>query len=347
MTFRTLTAIFFSLFISIAAAAGEIALNPSHPDRYTVVKGDTLWGIAGRFLQTPWDWPEIWKRNPNIRNPDLIYPGDVIVLTYDASGRAWLSFDSDDSSPTSGRLSPQIRSRPLEEAIPTIPIDAIKQFLTQARVVSKQEIDNAPYIVSFAEERLLGGGGDTIYVRAIARGDIDRYTVFRPGNALKDPDTDAILGYQTLFVADTLLQRTGDPATLQLRKTAMQAIVGDRLLPVPEERIPLSYHPRPPDHMITGHIISVLDGVTQIGQFSVVTIDRGRRQGLEPGHVLAIDQTGPKIRDIVSKYSSEVTLPNEKAGMLMVFRTFDRVSYALVVEATMPMHVLDTVQTPY
>jgi len=346
MTFRTLTAIFFSLLISIAAAAGEIALNPSHPDRYTVVKGDTLWDIAGRFLQAPWDWPKIWKRNPKIRNPDLIYPGDVIVLTYDASGHPWLSFDSR-TIPSSTRLSPQIRSRPVEEAIPTIPIDAIRQFLTQGRVVSKQEIDNAPYIVSFAEERLLGGGGDTIFVRAIGRDNVERYTVFRPGDVLKDPDTDEILGYQTLFVADTLLQRTGDPATLQLRKTAMQAIVGDRLLPVPEERIPLSYHPRAPDRMITGHIISVLDGVTQIGQFSVVIIDRGLREGLEPGHVLAIYQTGRTIRDIVSKYPSEVTLPNEKAGMLMVFRSFDRVSYALVVDATMPMHLLDTVQTPY
>jgi LysM repeat protein len=346
MTFRTFTAIFFSFLISIAAAAGEIVLNPSHPDRYTVVKGDTLWDIAGRFLQAPWDWPKIWKRNPNIRNPDLIYPGDVIVLTYDASGRPWLSFESD-YNPSSTRLSPQIRSRPIEEAIPTIPINAIKQFLTQARVVSKQEIDNAPYIVSFAEERLLGGAGDTIYVRAIDSNNIDRYTVFRPGDALKDPDTDEILGYQTLFVADTLLQRTGDPATLQLRKTAMQAIVGDRLLPVPEERIPLSYHPRAPEQMITGHIIGVLDGVTQIGQFSVVTIDRGRSEGLEPGHVLAIYQTGPKIRDIVSKHPSDVTLPNEKAGMLMVFRSFDRVSYALVVHATMPMHTLDSVQTPY
>lgn len=344
MTVFTRAGLLISLIITIGTPlADEIVLNPSHPTRYIVVKGDTLWDIAGRFLQSPWQWPKIWKRNPYIRNPHLIYPGDVIVLTYDASGRPWLSLANQQTT----RLSPQIRSEPSEEAIPTIPINAIRQFLTNAQVATKNEIDNAPYIVSFAEEHLIGGAGNTIYVRSIDAGTTDRYTVFRPGDVLKDPETNEILGHEALFVADTELVRTGDPATLRLLRTGMQAIVGDRLLPVRDERIPLNYYPRAPEQAIKGHIIGVLGGVTQIGQYSVVVIDRGRREGLEPGHVLEIYQAGPVIRDVVSRYSTKkVKLPNEKAGVLMVFRPFERVSYALVMRATRPMHTLDIVQTP-
>lgn len=325
-----------------AAADSEIALNPAHPDEYTVVKGDTLWDISGRFLSKPWYWPEVWYANPQIKNPHLIYPGDVISLVY-VNGRPQLRLRRGGTD----KLSPEIRSEPLDTAIPTIPIDAIQQFLNHSRVVSQQALDAAPYLVESADEHLITGAGDRIYVRRIAAPTPTHYGVYQQGKPYRDPDTGEALGVEALYVGDATLQRFGDPSTFLLAHSTREAVIGDRLLPLDDDEIQRNFVPHAPKTAVNGRIISVVDGVTQIGQHQVVVLNRGARDGMEVGHVLAIFQAGATVTDKVSgKRGDTVTLPDERAGILMVFRTFDRVSYALVMSATRPIHVLDKVSNP-
>ncbi len=346
MFFRSIIAFLICCLTSIAAIADELALNPSHPDRYTVVKGDTLWDISGMFLKDPWRWPDIWHNNPQIKDPHWIYPGDIVSLTYH-NGKPRLSVDRGGSVGANGRLSPRVRAEDLEEPIPLIPIDAIKQFLTSPRVVTQSEIQKAPYIVDIAGEHIVAGAGEQIYVRSIEDASVNGYMVFRPGIAYRDPVTGDHLGNEALYVADTNLLRTGDPATLLLTSTERETLVGDRLLPVIEEQIQLSYQPRAPKTQINGQIISVLGGVSQIGQYNVVVIDRGIADGIESGHVLAIMQSDGIIRDTALGFTSQkIQMPDEYAGVLLVFRPFERVSYALVMKATSALHVMDKVQTP-
>lgn len=345
MAIRIICAMLFSLAFNGLVLADSVALNPSHPDRYTVVKGDTLWDISAMFLRDPWRWPQIWRKNPQIKNPDLIYPGDVLVLTW-VDGQPRITMYRDGGK---ARLEPRIREEDIEDAIPAIPISAIRQFLSSPRVVSEKELLNAPYIVAFAGEHLAGGAGQNIYVESIEEHSTDRYTVFRPGQTFKDGDTGELLGHEAIYVGDTNLLRTGSPATLQLTRTAGVTLEGDRLLPIQEERIRLNYYPRPPDTYIRGHIIGVLEGVAQIGQYNIVALDRGTADGVEAGHVFEILQSGQRVRDTARGSifpERDITLPDERAGVLMVFRPFERVSYALVMRATGAIHVMDLVQTP-
>ncbi len=333
---------------SAQSYAGEVALAQDHPQRYTVVKDDTLWDIAARFLKNPWQWPKIWKANPHINNPDLIYPGDVLVLEY-PDGQPHLILERGNQTPRLEKLQPRIRETPIEQAIPTIPYEAVRQFLTTPRVVTKEEIGAAPYIVSLANNRLIGGSGDAIYVRGIENhGDYTQgYTVFRQGKALEDPETHEILGYNALYVADAHLTRRGDPATLVVSRSVREVLVGDRLLPVTEEALAMDYYPHPPAKEIQGHIIEVLDGVSQIGLYNLVVIDRGTQDGLEKGHVLEIWRHGAKVLDSVAKLASEwVNLPDESSGLVLIFRPFERVSYGIIMQATLPIHLGDLVKQP-
>ncbi|MEW8138898.1 MAG: LysM peptidoglycan-binding domain-containing protein [Candidatus Thiodiazotropha endolucinida] len=328
------------LLLSFSVLAAEhVALNPSHPERYTVVKGDTLWDISSMFLRDPWLWPEVWYVNPQIENPHLIYPGDEIVLTY-RDGRPVLQLSRKNS------LSPRIRATPLDQAIPTIPIDAIAPFLTRPYVVDENELEKAPYIVHFLDDHIVGGAGISYYARSIMEERPIQYAVVRPEKPYKDPDTGEVLGYEALYVGTSELKRTGDPAKLLLTSSDMEAIIGDRLIKEQEDEPLIDFQPRVPENPIEGRIISVLNGVTQIGQYNVVVLNKGANVGLEAGHVLRILQGGEAIRDIVKGRGEKVTLPLEEAGHLMVFRTFEKVSFALVMDATKPLHVLDWVRTP-
>ncbi len=320
-------------------AAEPVALNPSHPERYTVVKGDTLWDISALFLRDPWLWPEVWFVNPQIENPHLIYPGDEILLTY-RDGRPILTLSR------KGGLSPRIRATPLDDAIPTIPVDAIAQFLTRPYVVDENELELAPYIVHFLDDHMLGGAGISFYARKILSEEPTRYTIVRPGKPYKDPQTEEILGYEASFIGDADLKSTGDPAKLLIVNSDLEAIIGDRLIKAEDQEPLANFQPRAPESDIEGQIISVLNGVSQIGQYNVVVLNKGAREGLEPGHVLEIMQGGNEIRDIVKGRGEKVKLPLEKAGLLMVFRTFDKVSFALIMHATKPLHVFDWVRPP-
>ncbi len=353
-------------------ARDEIQVNPSHPDQYTVAPGDTLWDLSSKFLTHPWQWPELWSHNSQINNPHLIYPGDTVYFSM-INGKPQLSLSRSDQPELQtranstcvlqeedykkgrkdfaisedGKVRPCIREIKLQQAIRLIPTETITSFLSSPKVVDDSDLDNAPYVVDFAGEHLIVGTGDRIYVRSITDSENPAYTVYRTGKTYISPENGEILGYEAQYIADTSLQQPGDPATLLITKAASEIRIGDRLMPNTEEDIALHYFPRPPEQQIKGSIISVLGGVSQIGRYNVVVIDKGTDDGLSSGHELNIYRRGDTVRDSYSPVKNDrVNLPDEMAGTLMIFRPFKRISYALVMKATQTLHVLDTVKTP-
>jgi hypothetical protein len=340
--------------LTLAAAVGQPGsppvLNPRHPETYVVQRGDTLWDIAAMFLRDPWLWPEIWQINPQIENPHLIYPGDTLSLAYTGEGRPVVQVERGPSAPTASggfeKLSPRIRSTPLEEAIPTIPYETLRAFLSRPRLLEKNQLDDLPYIVA-QREGLIGSSGRDVYARRVDGAVGTVYNVVDQGAKLVDPDTNDTLGYQGIYVGQGRVDRTGDPATVRLLETEREAVAGNYL--VPEEDVtPANFLPHPPAREVDGRIISVLSGVSLIGQYNVVVLNRGARDGLDPGTVLRVYQAGRTIRDDHAKgaFNKKVVLPDESAGTMMVFRTSDRISYALVMQATTAIAVLDKVRNP-
>lgn len=337
-----------AFLLSGAALADSVTLRPGHPDRYVVVKGDTLWGISARFLRDPWLWPEVWSVNPQIRNPHLIYPGDVITLAY-VNGKPQLRLRR--TAGTRGGmktvvLKPSVHREPLPQAIPTIPLDAVRPFLTRSGVVSRGELADAPYVVDIAGEHLAGADGNRIYVRRLDSTH-HRFAVVREGDAFRNPHTGKILGYAAIHLADADLVRSGHPATLRLSHVNQEVLIGDRLIPLPASRFPVNFFPHAPKHPVDGQIISVFHGVSEIGQNQVVVLDVGKKQGIRAGDVLAVYRAGRRIRDTVEGgIGGTVRLPAERSGIVMVFRPFQRVSYALVMSATRAIHLDDSVRNP-
>lgn len=335
--------VILALLVSAAAIAADDMLRDNHPERYVVVEGDTLWDISGRFLRDPWLWPEIWYANPEIDNPHLIYPGDIIKLVY-VDGQPRLQVER--GRPTI-KLSPEARETRLDKAIPTIPLDAIRPFLTEPRVTTEEALEAAPYVVQSAGEHLIVGAGDRIYVRAITDNEPSRFAIVRRGETYIDPVTEENLGVEAMYVGDARLQRAGDPATLLVTRSTREALIGDRLLPAVGDAYDANFMPRAPAQPVEGQIIDVVDGVSQIGRFQVVVLNRGEREGMEPGHVLAVYQRGEVVPDQVSEDRNDVVqLPEERAGLVLVFRTFDKVSYALVMRASTNIHLNDIVRNP-
>jgi hypothetical protein len=340
--------IFKSLALALALAAtavyaDQVVLKDGHPDRYVVVKGDTLWDISERFLNSPWLWPEVWYVNPQIENPHLIYPGDIITLVY-VDGVPQLRVERGKGT---FKLSPQARAERLDKAIPTIPLDAIKQFLSQPLVADQSTLNDAAYVVSSADEHLIVGRGDRIYVRGISEDDGNRHHVFRPGGPYVDPDTSEVLGYEAMYLGDGSVEKFGDPSTLELTRTTREINIGDRVMPMTQEDVFAYFTPHSPDEEVAGTIIAVVDGVSQIGQYQIVVLNRGTREGVDVGTVFEIYQTGELVADQVSKErNAAIKLPDEKAGVLMVFRTFEKVSFGLIMKATSALHVGDRVRTP-
>ena len=329
------------------ANADALQLKNGHPQTYVVKKGDTLWDISQMFLNNPWQWPEIWHVNPQVDNPHLIYPGDVLNLVY-IDGRPQLVVKRGRDI----KLSPQVRISELDLAIPAIPLDAISPFLSESRVVSRDALRNAPYVLAGTGGRIVSGAGDELFSRGPVPEDQLNYGIFRPGDAYTDPDTRELLGYQAFFIAGAKVldvQRDAkgkepDIATLALNKSTEEVRRGDRLLPDEERQISANFYPDAPDNDITGYIIAVEGGVSQIGSMDVVVLNKGARDGLEVGHVMAIYRVGERVRDVVT--GDIVKVPDARAGLLMVFRTFDKVSYGLVLKATKPLAVMDRVTNP-
>jgi hypothetical protein len=352
--------VFFSiafLVASVTSYAADVALNPDHPQQHVVVKGDTLWDISGKFLKFPWHWPDIWYANPQIENPHLIYPGDVISLVY-RDGKPVLELSR---GPKAYKLSPQIREMQLEKSIPTIPLDAIRPFLSRPSVVDEDTLKLAPYVVATTDERLMSGKGDKIYARGLNEDEGKLYSIFRKGEVYTDPDTNEVLGYEAIYSAEAKVTAMADPATIILTESNREVLVGDRLLPVISDDYEANFLPRSPEAEIDGTIISVYDGVSQIGQYQIVVLNRGERDQLEVGHVLSVYQAGKTVIDPVlsgrededyfnlnqlgKDRNASVTLPDEYAGVAMVFKVFEKVSYAIVMKAERAIHINDRVSS--
>lgn len=349
MTLRIFFGALIPLIFSIPAWAEEVILNPVHPSQYIVAEGDTLWQIAGKFLQKPAQWPLVWRSNPAIKNPNLIYPGDVLAFSVvDGKPQVSIADSSRNNSPVRyEKLSPKIRETSIAQAIKLLPTSEIDQFLSSPNVVNETELESAPYVLSFAGEHIVAGAGERMYVRALPDSKLSNYTVYRKGHAYVDPETQAILGYEAEFIADASLQKAGDPATFLITKAAGEVRSGDHLMASATGENLLDFFPRPPEKPLQGSIISVLNGVSQIGQYNIVVLNKGKSDGLAVGHVLDIYQRGKLVADPFARdKDSAVALPDEMAGSLMVFRVFEHVSYALIMSATQPIHVLDFVKTP-
>lgn len=336
------------------ATKKNIRVKASHPRQYTVKKGDTLWDISSLFLQDPWYWPEIWQKNPQLQNPHLIFPGDVLTLVY-VDGQPQILVNEEKHrtiEQVSGalpvkKLSPSVRTVPLAASIPSIPGDAIRQFLSKPRVVTKEQLEDAPRIIASDEKRLILGSGSRVYVR----GEIDkervRFSIFNPGDELRDPESDEILGYEAKYAGEVHITDYGDPASGDLTFTEREVLIGDRLLPEDKSKIDNLYFPHIPDKEVSGQIISLYDALFGVAQFQIVVINQGERDGMEVGHLLATYTQGAVVRDRFDKRRSEpVKLPNERSGLVMIFKTFDQVSYALTLESKRVIHKLDYVHTP-
>lgn len=316
-----------------------VPLAEGHPNEYVVQVGDTLWDISAMFLKDPWFWPEIWYVNPDIENPHLIYPGDVLGLVY-IGGRTRIT----NLHGSVYRMSPQARVTPLAEAVTSIPYEDVVAFLSSGVVLEKSQAAALPYLLETRGEHMIASAGNQVYVRGIT-GDVPgtRYNFVHVGDPLIDPDDNRLVGYHGILVAEGRLQRSGDPATVAITRSTREAKIGDRLLPAAVD-VPLNFFPRAPSATIDGRIISVVDGVTQIGQYHVVIMNRGSDNGLTVGDILSVFRSGSVITDQVR--GGRIKLPDEKSGTVMIFKTFDRISYGLVMEATHPIHIHDSVRNP-
>lgn len=364
-----------------ALAAGPQDLRENAPETYTVVPGDTLWGISGRFLKEPWRWPEIWKLNQEqIRNPHLIYPGDVIVL--DRSGR---DVQLRVSRGETVRLSPKVRVEPLAaKAVPTISPADIEPFLSKPLVVGANELDGAARIIATDEDRVALGAGDIAYVEGITKEQGGAWSIYRRGDPLVDPDTDQILGYLAIYIGEAQVRHFGDVSKIEITRSNQEVYTDDRLLPASKEMPVFSYVPRAPQKPVKGRIVSTYGNLVETGPRSIVALSKGSADGLEVGHVLAIyraqpgaryalrtsplwGRSGPSGDDSPRAYYSEqltprdaslyperrkiteldlAKFPSERYGLLMVFRTFDRASFALVMEASRQVSLNDVVANP-
>jgi hypothetical protein len=333
------------------APQGGVALNPNAPDSYVVKHGDTLWGIAKVFLRDPWYWPEIWQVNPQVHNPHLIYPGDTLRLVY-IHGQPTIVLQRGDAA----RVLPRIRSQPLEAAVTTIPYQTVAAFMSKPSVLSQDQIKGAPYVLATRDMHVVMAEGDTLYARGFSSpADIGtHYNVVRVGDALRDPDDNSIVGYDGIFTGAGHVTRGGDPTTLIMTESARETEAGDKLFAGGVD-VPLDFIPSAPKVKTSGRIMAVSNGVTIVGQYEVVVINRGASDGLAPGNVLAVFQAGDVIRDTANKgflnamsrlAATKVRLPDERIGTFMVFKTFDRMSYGLIMEATNVIRVADRVENP-
>ena len=321
-----------------AFSQGSARLAEDAPDEYVVQVGDTLWDIAATFLKDPWYWPEIWYINPQVENPHLIYPGDVLALVYiDGAPRVTVG------QAGTYRLSPEARVTPLTEAITSVSYESISAFLSRGVVIERGEVDRLPYLLATKGDHLIASAGNTIYVRGTSAQPGERFNIVKVGDKLIDPETNDLIGYQGIEIGEGTIRTSGDPASMALTSSKQEATQGDRLIPTSVE-IPLNFFPKAPSSNIDGQIISVVGGVTQIGQYHVVVMNRGSNHGLGVGDVLTVWQRGPVVRDRVE--GGNVRLPDEEAGTVMVFKTYDRISYGLVMEATQAIHTEDFIRNP-
>jgi nucleoid-associated protein YgaU len=328
------------------ATGSNIPLTADAPDQYVVKTGDTLWDISKVFLRDPWYWPEIWYVNPQVQNPHLIYPGDVLKLVYiDGQPRVTLGERGTESG-GGKKLSPQVRREQLSQAITAIPYDVIASFMGRPTLLDSSQVKSAPYVVAMRDGHVIGAEGNEIYAKGIRSAAADsRYSIIHVDEKLYDPEDGDLLGYSGSYVGSGPVATTGDPAKVVLTDTSREALQGDKLFPEAVD-VNVDFVPHAPSSDVNARVIAVRNH-TVMGQYQVIALNRGQRAGLEPGHVLAISQIGGVVRDTYSKGGMNATttntsrgrgkavqLPDERIGLAMVFKSFDRMSYALVMETT-------------
>jgi hypothetical protein len=372
---KSITALIFFLTSSAALAqapSAPLVLRPDAPDRYVIVPGDTLWGISTRYTDSPWRWPELWGMNrEQIQNPHLIYPGMVLLLDRargtlsigDAQpgttpggpsgqggrGGAGTSSSSGPIPPGgTGRMAPRVRAESLgKDQIPSIPPSAIESFLSRPLVIEPEGLEKAPTIVATEKDRVVLSAGNLAYVRGIRQPSEETWFVFRRGDPLIDPDSERTLAYEAIYLGTAQLTRAGDPATVVLTSAVQEVNAGDKLIAAPPTQA-LNYAPHAPSSNLKGRVMKIYNSPGRVGEagpLQVISVNRGRRDGIEVGHVLALYSLGGTVRD-TTRGGSAIELPDERAGLSFVFRVFDRVSYALVMHVTRPISPLDVVRTP-
>ncbi|MDP2231881.1 MAG: LysM peptidoglycan-binding domain-containing protein [Methylotenera sp.] len=381
--FRHIITLLMFCCISFNAHAQVVTLKHDHPDKHVVVKGDTLWGISAKFLRDPWQWPNVWKLNrAQIKNPHLIYPGDVVFLDM-SSGSPQLRLLRETVN-----LQPGAVEEPLDKAaISTIQLNVIAPFLNQPLIIEKDQLALSPRIIAGQDNRVVLSPGTRVYINSIEEGDGINWYVYRPGDTLIDPDSKKVLGVEANYLGDTKITKYGEPASADIIKAKEEIFTKDRLVPT-GDTVVTNFVPHAPDSQISGRIIKIYGGVAEAGPQSIVSISRGTTDGIEVGHVLAINRYGRVIKDpeyvkseadkttklkevnldiqtasdgskIVNfkkkpesvdgklvLESGMVKLPDERIGLLMVFRVFENVSYALIMQASQPVNTLDSVNTP-
>jgi LysM domain-containing protein len=362
---KSITTLIFFLAFGVAwgqAPLTPLALKPDAPDRYVVVPGDTLWGISTKYTDSPWRWPELWGMNrQQIQNPHLIYPGMVLLLDR-ARGTLSIGAPGTGTVPSAGtaagvpggtvKLTPRVRAESLaKEQIPSIPPSAIEPFLSRPLVIEPDGLDKAPTIIGTERDRVILSAGNAAYVRGISGGQEATWYVYRRGDALIDPDTNRTLAYEAIYLGTAQLTRPGDPATVVLTSAVQEVGPGDKLVAAGRAQT-IDYAPHAPTVQLSGRVMKIYGSVGRVGEagpLQIISINRGRADGIEIGHVLALYSLGGTARDTTKPRNAPdalIRLPDERAGLAFVFRVFDRVSYALVMQLSHPVRPLDVVRTP-
>lgn len=337
---RILSALILAVSAALCSAAGQpLQLADNSPERYVVVRGDTLWDISAKFLKEPWRWPEIWRMNRDqIKNPNLIYPGDVIVLDRDANGNPLLRKQN-------AKLQPQIYSEKLSEAIPPIPPNVIEPFISQPLIIEANQLDKAARIVATQQDRVFLGKGDLAYVDN-ADPAKKQWQIYRNGKPLVDPTNPKVtLGYEAFFLGTATQLKAGQPATFEVITAKQEIGRGDRLVPAERPAL-VTYVPHKPESSVEGRVVSVYGGVGSGGRGSVISVNLGTNDGLEIGHILALERNRVVTERDEEDRKVSVVIPSERTGLIFVFRTFERISYALVLQADGTIETSDFVRTP-
>ncbi len=323
-----------------SSSTQSVVINQDLPNSYTVVRGDTLWDISAVFLQDPWMWPEIWHANQQIDNPHLIYPGDVISLVY-INGVPQLKIVRSREV----KLSPEIRSLDHDEAISALPLNVISTFLSKTRVTDDATLNGAPYVLGGAERRILVGMSDDFYARGDFAANRLNYGIYRRGEPYIDPQSGELLGIRAIDIGAARVKALKkDVATLNASRAEGEIRVKDRLLVAEERTLASTFYPRAPETEINGAVMNVEEGVRNAGALDVVAINRGDRDGLQSGDTLAIFKRGELVKDRVA--SERIRLPDERIGLLMVFDTYEKMSFALVMEADRQIDLGDLLRNP-
>jgi len=348
------------------AIADELQIREDAPDRHIVVKGDTLWDISAKFFKDPWKWPQVWVLNQeNVKDPHWIYPGNVIILDRRAGTLAIGEPSPDSATPateaapvsgyakeaTTGTPTDVVKFRPRarvvtqnSEAIPAIPLSAISSFLTRPLVVENADLEASPTLVGTYEQRALLSTNDFAYAKDLPSDKGTRWQIYRPNVTFVDPDTDEELGREVLYLGDASVENFGDPSTLRITNAVLEIHKGDHFAQA-SAGYSSNYLPHPPSTNISSKVISVYGGVQQAGQRAVITLNKGQRDGVEVGHILGLYQKGEIIKT-KGWFTPNIVLPDMRYGLVMVFRVFNKVSYALVMETKLPVQLLDSARTP-